>query len=179
MRTAQYLGLMGVFVGAALLAGVVTWTLRARAVAATQPASGDLLLNWLNVSAGEREELAKHDVNYESDLARLRSQLSERKSDLAATLEKPGSADQAIREGMEAVIAANDALQRRVVEHLLLIRDHLTPAQQQQLLSLCAEGLRQGPRGGWRGGERGGRGGQGGGRGGQGYRGGRGSTTAP
>jgi Spy/CpxP family protein refolding chaperone len=137
----------------------LTWGLRARAAApASNPAAEDPLLNWLEISPADRATIAQHDVAFDQDLQRMRSDLQSKRGQLAAMLEKSDTTDQEIRDAVEAVITANAALQRRVMEHVLAIRDHLTPAQQQRLLSLCAQGIRQGPGWQWRGGAGGGAG---------------------
>jgi len=115
----------------------------------------ETLLAWLDVPAPSRAAIVAHDPTFPQDLRRLREQLAARRNELAATLEQPDSSDELIRLRVEAVIAASADLERRVIDHLLSIRDHLTPQQQKRLLDLCAQGVRQrgghgpGP-GGWR-----------------------------
>lgn len=124
----------------------ITWTVRVRA-AATEPAAQDPVVGYLGTPGDERADIAHHDPAFDQDLKRLRAAVEDARTTLAALLEKPDASDKAIRDQVEVVITANAALQRRVMEHVLAIRDHLTPVQQQRLLNLCAQGLRQGP--GW------------------------------
>jgi hypothetical protein len=139
----------------ALAAWGLTWTIRAGVAATTKPAE-DPALAWLQVPQSQQDEIAKHDPTFTDDLQRLRSELQNKRTTLAALLEKGEGSDQAIRADYEAVITANAALQRRVMEHVLAVREHLTTAQQQRLLSLCAQGLRGDGGRRWRGGSGGG-----------------------
>ena len=162
----------------------VTWTVRVRA-AATAPVAQDPVVGYLGASGREPADITRHDPAFDQDLKRLRAAVEDARTTLAALLEKPDASDKAIRDQVEVVITANAALQRRVMEHVLAIRDHLTPAQQRMLLNLCAQGLRQGPGWGWRRGTSGMGGGppdgnRGAGNGpgmGRGFRGGRAATT--
>ncbi|WP_428937733.1 hypothetical protein [Fontivita pretiosa] len=127
----------------------------ASATQSTDASPAETLLAWLEIPVHSRAAIVAHDPTFPQDLRRLREQLNTRRNELAATLEQTDSSDELIRQRVEAVIAASADLERRVTEHLLTIRDHLTPQQQKRLLDLCAQGLRQrgghgpGP-GGWR-----------------------------
>lgn len=101
----------------------------------------------------------------------------------AAANEAPPATDQDILDQVERVIAAQDTLERRVAQHIVAVRGHLTPDQQKRLLGLCAKQVRKHRHQGWgrgygRGMHRGGAGHEhGGGKGrghGPGHRGGRG-----
>ena len=156
----------------------ITFAARSARVQAADGAATEALLEWLRVPAEQRPAIRAHDPAFAADLKRLREQLATCRSDLAAALDRADVTDEQIRARSEAAIAAGVALERRVTEHLLAIRDQLTPEQQKQLFGLCAEGVRQGRGWQWRHGESGGMGrgmGMGGGMG-RGYRGGRGET---
>jgi Spy/CpxP family protein refolding chaperone len=116
--------------------------------AASSNPAGHALLNWLNVPAAARDRILADDPAFGEDLSRLRKELNLRREELAAALEDPNSAPDVIRGRVEAVIASSASLERRVTEYLLSVRDQLTPEQQKRLLSLCAQGIRQGA--GWR-----------------------------
>lgn len=116
------------------------------------PVSADptaTLMNWLNVPEAQRHQIATHDPAFAADLSSLRSSLNSRREALAAALGDVNSPDQIIELRVEEVIAASNALERRVMKHLLEVRDHLTADQQKQLFGLCAEGVRQGNGWGW------------------------------
>jgi hypothetical protein len=105
------------------------------------------LLDWLGVAPEAGAQVLAHDPSFSSDLAAQRAELTTRRGELAASFER-GDSDELIRQRVEAVIAAGAAIERRVTNHLLSVREYLTPQQQSRLLELCAEGVRQGP--GWR-----------------------------
>lgn len=140
-------------IGAMLLAAAVgvaayaagTATRAARAPVATTSDAARALMDWLRVPANERSEFEQHDPAFAADLKALRGDLAVKRTELAATLDDPNSADDVIRAKHESLIAANGALERRVVDYLLAVRHHLTKDQQRQLFCMCAEGVRRGP----------------------------------
>lgn len=109
------------------------------------------LLDWLKVPAAHKKQLLDHDRTFSTDLQQLRHDLSARRADLAAALEKPESSDELIRDKVEEAIAARNAIERRTAQYLLNIRHHLSAEQQKQLLGLAAEEVRRGAGGGGRG----------------------------
>lgn len=177
-RRRSWVGILLVLFGGLAGFGIAFATRSARAQA-TDGAAAEALLEWLRVPVEQREAIRSHDASFAGDLKRLREELATCRSELAAALERSEATDEQIRARSEAAIAAGVALERRVTEHLLAIRDHLTPEQQKRLFGLCAEGVRQGRGWQWRHGESGAKGrGMGMGRGmGRGYRGGRGDLT--
>ena len=176
------IGALLVLVGG--LAGFgVTFAVRS-ARAQVQPvdrAATDAVLDWLQVPAEQREAIRAHDPAFGTELKRLREESAASRAALATALEDSDATHEQIRARSESGIAAAAALERRVTEHLLAIRDHLTPEQQKRLFGLCAEGVRQGRGWQWRHGQSGEPGkGMGMGRGmGRGYRGGRGDGQPP
>ena len=125
------------------------------------PAGVDNLLDWLKVTPAQRDELGKHDSSFPADLNQLRDELTSERNALASALDNPKSPDELITARVEAVIAANAALERRITRYVLSVRDHLTAEQQQRLFSVCARGVREGPGWCYRGGRGGGPGGGG------------------
>ena len=151
----------------------------ARAQPQAMDQAAAVVLDWLQVPGEQREAIGTHDPAFAGDLKRLREALATSRSELAAALENTEATAEQIRGRSEAMIAASAALERRVTEHLVSIRHHLTTEQQKRLFGLCAEGVRQGRGWQWRRGQSG-EGGMGMGRGmGRGYRGGRGAAEQP
>lgn len=101
--------------------------------------------DWLGLPTGECRALCGVDPGFIAEARSLAADLREQREGFASLLEDPQSTDEAVLAQSEKVIAAHDTLERRVVRHLLLIRPHLSPAQQQRLMGLCAEGIRRGP----------------------------------
>jgi hypothetical protein len=140
---------------AALAIGVGAYA----ASVATRPASPDVqadddatkvLMDWLNVPAQQRAEISAHDPHFAAALRSLRATLAQKRADLAASLDDPNAPDEAIRAKLEALLAADANLERRVADYLLSVRHYLTADQQRKLFGLCAEGVRQGPNCPWR-----------------------------
>jgi Spy/CpxP family protein refolding chaperone len=108
----------------------------------------EVVMDWLSIPQEQRSAIREHDPSFSDDLNALRADVAEARSALVAALETGDLSDDQIRQRVESVITASAALERRVIDHLLSVRQHLTPEQQRQVFSLCAEGVRQGP--GWR-----------------------------
>jgi hypothetical protein len=94
------------------------------------------------------------DPTFVADHARLDAAMTAERDRLAKLLESAAD-DDAIMKQVEVVMTAHNEVERRVAQHLLRIRKHLTPQQQKRLMDLAAEGVRQrGYR--WRRGQQGG-----------------------
>jgi heavy-metal resistance protein len=130
---------------------------------------------WLALTPKEHRVVDKADPRFSEETAGLAERLKEERLTLASLLDDASTPDARIRSQVERTIEAHNTLERRVTDHLLAIRPHLTPAQQKQMMGLVATCVRQGAQRRWR--HRGGRGGggDGQGRGRHGWRGGRGA----
>ena len=124
---------------------------------------------WLDLTPEQTKAIEKADPAFADESAALTDTLSHQREALARLLEDPKTSDDQVRAQVEAVIVAHNKLERRVANHLLAIRKHLSPIQQKRLMSRCAAGVRRAGRGrGGRGSEQTGehgRGGRGPGRG--------------
>jgi hypothetical protein len=151
--------LMGLLVLAAAAGGfAASRAMQADATDRAEPAAGkEVMLDWLGAPEDQRMRIRRTDPTFITDLRELRADLSAKRAVFAEVLEDPEHSDEDLRKASEAVIAASADLERRVVDHLIKAREHLTAQQRQRLFSLFAEGIREG-RGGWRGGPRDGRG---------------------
>jgi len=77
------------------------------------------------------------DPDFAQASATLSDQVKTQYSQLAACLENLESTDQRIREQFERLFERRIALETRTVQHVLRIRDILTPQQQLMLVGLC------------------------------------------
>lgn len=136
------------------------------------PADTEPLHRWLDLSAERVHLVRQADPEFSKEAAGLSETLTAERRKLADLLEAPASTDAQVLEQVERVIAAHDALERRVARHVLAIRPYLTADQQKRLMGLCANCVRQRGDHGWRGG-RGGNDGGGAGDGSRRHRGGR------
>jgi len=167
-----------ILIAAATGLGAYTATVQTRPAGPPPPAADpatEALLNWLGASPAQRNELRMHDAGFAVELKQLKADVEAKRNQFASALEQPKASNDEIMSRLEAVLAANNALERRIAGYLLSVRDHLTPEQRQRLFGLCAEEARQGRQ--WRGGRGPGattRPGERQGPGGRGWRGGRG-----
>ena len=102
----------------------------------------DVLASCLGLSPREAAAMAAVDPDFSRQADALRSHLSKQRHALAHLLEDPGSSDEVVMQQVERVIAAHDALERRVAAHVLAIRKHLTPPQAKRLMGLAAGSVR-------------------------------------
>lgn len=149
MKRSAHFVLLGAVLAAASFAATVAWPQSASQQ--TQPAQAGLS-KWLGLSARQQADVASADAEFEAAARRLQDELAQARADLAARLERTRSTNAEILDHVERVIAAHDALERRVAQHLVRLRPHLTVAQQKRLFDLCAEGVREAGGRRWRGG---------------------------
>ncbi|HUW82624.1 MAG TPA: hypothetical protein VMZ31_07465 [Phycisphaerae bacterium] len=112
------------------------------------PGRGRSLARWLELSPERQQAVEQADPDFSAESAELRQTLVDERIRLAALLENLDTPDEPILEQVERVIEAHDKLERRIARHVLAIRPHLTPAQQRELMSVCAGCVRQAV--GWR-----------------------------
>jgi Spy/CpxP family protein refolding chaperone len=141
------LGALGLIVIGTLAfsAGVISRPAAPTAAATTRASAA--LMDWLAATPQQRAQLESRDPGFADELARLRADLEQRRSEFAAALDSSTTSDNVIRARLEAVLSANAALERRIADYLLLARANLTAEQQRKLFGLAAEEVR---RGGWR-----------------------------
>lgn len=99
---------------------------------------------WLSLPTDQCKTVCGADPGFRNEARDLADRKCQERLTLAALLEDPATPGDQILEQVERVIAAHAALERRVVQHLLAIRSHLTPDQQERLLRFCAESVRRG-----------------------------------
>lgn len=148
--------LLGIVLSAAAGVGAYRW---AASQDSTTTASGpaadaatEALAAWLGLTSEQRAQVARDDPRFAADLSQLRVELQARRDALATKLEAAQASDAEIESVVEARIAAQNALERRVTKYLLAVRPHLSAEQQRKLFGLCAEEVRQAGGRRWRGG---------------------------
>lgn len=145
---------IGIIVIAALCFGasfLATVAVRSEDVPATRPILRSPLARQLQLGPEQAKIIEAHDPKFPEDVRILQKELAQARSMLAAAFEDEGVTDDEIRQRVEATIEVHNRLERRVVEYLISVRDHLTPQQKGQLYGLCAEKVRAGGKR-WRGG---------------------------
>ena len=120
-------------------------------VATLAAKSGGPTTSSLNISAREWRRATACDPAFQDEAQTLAQTLDDERAALADLLDQPAATDAQVRAQVERVIVAHNALERRAAEHLLKVREQLSPGQQKQLMGLVSETVRHaGPR--WRGG---------------------------
>jgi len=112
------------------------------------PGRGRSLARWLELSPERQQAVDRADPGFPAESSELLQTLADERTKLAALLEDVDTPDEPILEQVERVIETHDKLERRIARHVLAIRPHLTPAQQHELMSVCAGCVRQAV--GWR-----------------------------
>lgn len=98
---------------------------------------------WLGMPEPQCKAVCAVDPGFPDEARQLMDALARQREALAARLDDPAAADADILDLVEQVIAAHDALERRVARHILAIRPYLTADQARRLMGLCAQGVRQ------------------------------------
>ncbi len=146
-RRTPYLLILCVIVFAVSFAGTIL--ARSQTSSEARPHAGSPLERWLDLDKKTTEGIESHDPQFAEDLKSLQQELAATRSLLAEMLEDDQATGGQIREQVENCITRNNALERRVAQYLLTVRDHLTASQQKKLFRLCAEGVRKGRGRGW------------------------------
>jgi uncharacterized membrane protein len=109
---------------------------------AAEARPADTMARWLNLSASQVREIDKEDPDYARDANDLCDKLQGERRTLAGLLEAPASTAQAVNDQLDRVLAADAALQKRIIAHVIRVREHLDPSQRSRLMNLCAQGIR-------------------------------------
>lgn len=120
----------------------VTWTARSQR-SEPAPAAASPVAEWLDLDPQQEKAIVERDAGFAEDLTRLRTELDEQQTRLAVIFEDASISDEMLLAQIESVIQAHNRLERRVADHLIAVRDRLTPDQQKKLFGLCAETVRQ------------------------------------
>ena len=178
MRLIRNIAILGAFALCTLGSFVGTYAWQSRpdqSPPIEQPSRpADVLGGWLRLMPEQIELIAGVDPTFADESAALEAALEAEREKLAEMFEDADATDEAITQQVETVIAAHDRLERRVAQHLLALRPHLTDEQRSRLFERCAQGIREA--GGWR--WQHGRSGDHSGGKGRGWRGGRGGGNA-
>jgi hypothetical protein len=100
------------------------------------------IARWLRLDESRARAVNELDPAFPKELAALRQNLDESRLALASLFEKANASNEELHRQIEATIEAHNRLERRVADHLIKVRQHLTPAQQAQLFNLVAESVR-------------------------------------
>ena len=95
------------------------------------------LANSLELTEKQVSLLYQEDADFETETPDLRNTLLAERAKLLSMFEDSGSADNQLLQQIEKLIAAQSAIERRIVRHVLVLRPYLTGEQQKWLIGLC------------------------------------------
>lgn len=96
----------------------------------------------LGLNDEQYNQVLEADPDYEQEAADLSAAFVAARQQLGHTLTLNDSTDSSITAQVDNVIAANSRLVHRIVAHILLVRNSLSPEQQQQFTELCKQIIR-------------------------------------
>lgn len=151
MNPRRYGGLFMIALSCAVGSYLATYAVQQQA--RTDEAGGSIaaaqsVTEWLRLTPQQAADVGGTETAFAADRVMLEAKLGSERERLATLLEDPATSDDDILQQVENVIAAHNALERRVAAHLMAMRPHLTAAQQKRLFDRFASGVREG--GGWR-----------------------------
>lgn len=101
------------------------------------------LVGWLNLSLEQTKQLSGIDSAFTEESRPLEDALFAEREKLAALFESAEATNESIQQQVDKVIAAGNALERRVAAHLLALRPYLNDDQRARLYQRCAKGIRE------------------------------------
>jgi hypothetical protein len=101
----------------------------------TQPA--DPVAEMLNLSGDQSNGIQKDDPKFEEEMKTMSENLEAQRHKLLELLQSTDAKAEAINAQLEKTLQADAAMERRVISHLLVMREHLNPAQSRQLMNMC------------------------------------------
>ena len=97
----------------------------------------DRLARRLRLDEGQVSILRDKDPSFETDSEQLRDILLAERTKLLAIFEDPKSTDEELLQQIDRLILAHGQIERRIAEHVLVLRPYLTVEQQKWLIGLC------------------------------------------
>jgi hypothetical protein len=91
----------------------------------------------LGLNQEQMQLLQDMDPDFEVSSAKLRSALMTEREKLLLIFENPKSSDKELLQQIENFISKHSSIERRIAEHVLVLRPYLTVEQQKWLIGLC------------------------------------------
>jgi len=133
------------FIGALILAciaGVLSFYITRGLNPKTKYSNHGSMRKWLAFTDEQDEAIRQSDPDFNKEAAELSMAFIAQRQHLAHLLDAPDSSDEQVTAQVERVIEGNHALTKRVVAHILAVREYLSPQQHQQLMHLCSNIIR-------------------------------------
>lgn len=128
---------LGILVVTATVVSFVS-TRAAQRLMIGQPGLG----HWLDVPDQERRLLDQTNARFHSDVRELASVYDRERERLAVLVADSNSLEDQIQAQARAVIEGNNALARRVLERVLVVREHLTQEPRHRFARFCGSAVR-------------------------------------
>jgi hypothetical protein len=97
----------------------------------------DRLARRLGLNQEQARLLVEKDPDFEADSINLRNALMTEREKLLSMFENPNSGDDELLQQIEKLILIYSSIERRIAEHVLVLRPYLTVEQQKWLIGLC------------------------------------------
>jgi len=97
----------------------------------------DRLARRLGLNQEQARLLVEKDPDFEADSINLRNALMTEREKLLSMFENPNSGDDELLQQIEKLILMHSSIERRIAEHVLVLRPYLTVEQQKWLIGLC------------------------------------------
>jgi hypothetical protein len=97
----------------------------------------DRLARRLGLNQEQARLLEEKDPDFEANSMNLRFALMTEREKLLSIFENPNSGDDELLQQIENFISTYSSIERRIAEHVLVLRPYLTVEQQKWLIGLC------------------------------------------
>jgi hypothetical protein len=97
----------------------------------------DRLARRLGLDEEQARILEDKDPEFEASSEKLRNALMTEREKLLSMFENPNSGDEELLQQIEKFISTHSWIERRIAEHVLVLRPYLTIEQQKWLIGLC------------------------------------------
>jgi len=131
-----------VILTAALASGIVSFLYASSPDTAPATRRRPPMAHLLELSAEQESTIGKADPDFRAEAKQLAMRLDAEQDKLAELLVSAAAGRETIMAQVEKMMLAHNALERRVAEHILEVREHLAPEQRKKLMGLMAERVR-------------------------------------
>jgi len=126
----------------ALVSGVLSYLYADSLTPETPAAARPPMSHLLELSPQQERAINEADPSFPAEAADFAAKLDAEQEKLAVLLESPSSGKEETMAQVERLMLAHNNLERRVAEHVLQVREHLTPDQRKTLMGLMAGRVR-------------------------------------
>lgn len=135
-----------IFIGLLILLGIASYA-TTRAIrepgspSNNSPQGFTMLQDYLGLTPQQRQKISDTDAEYADTRARLRDDVWQARDELRRILSNPDSTSREAVVAAEKLGEAQQQLQVNTIEYTYELRQHLTPAQREKLVSMMDRGI--------------------------------------